>query len=167
MEEIMRKTLEERFWSKVDKRGPEECWEWTASKAGATVLYGRFYLKQGKSVAAHVYSYRLAKGEIPEGMQVCHTCDNGLCCNPKHLFLGTAQKNIQDMWRKGRAGRGQRMNREDAYTVLKMRFDGKKTLREIAERFHITIPHVSSLCSGRWRPDVYEEFQAARQLRAA
>lgn len=89
-----------RFWSKVDVRGPGECWEWKAS-VNARWGYGQFRL--GKTMArAHRVAWQLEKGEIPDGLDVLHTCDNRRCVNLRHLFLGTAQDNVDDMIAKGR-----------------------------------------------------------------
>lgn len=93
----------DRFWSKVNKRGPNDCWVWTAGKLKDG--YGAF--KTGElgreQTSAHRYSYRLAHGEIPPGMVVCHRCDNPPCVNPAHLFLGTQRDNQMDKITKGRA----------------------------------------------------------------
>ena len=94
------RTLEERFWRKVDFRYSDGCWTWNASTIGYPPFeYGHF-----NGSTAHRYSYQLHHGDIPEGMFVCHTCDNPLCINPKHLFLGTAKDNSQDRINKGRPG---------------------------------------------------------------
>ena len=87
----------ERFWAKVDKSG--DCWLWTASKTKEGYGYFRF---DGAMRKAHRMSWLLTNGEIPEGMLVCHTCDNPSCVNPKHLWLGTNRDNMDDMNAKGR-----------------------------------------------------------------
>lgn len=106
-----RKSVEERFWSKINKKGPYSkkcrsyCWEWTAGKDGDG--YGNFSINR-RSIRAHRYSYKLYYGNLIEGMLVCHKCDNPSCVNPKHLFTGTALDNKLDSIRKGRDSRGDR-----------------------------------------------------------
>lgn len=97
---------EERFWSKVDKNGPEArpglgpCWLWTAFVKDNG--YGNFGRGAGDGVYSHRYSFELASGAIPEGLCVLHRCDVRHCVRPDHLFLGTELDNAQDRDAKGR-----------------------------------------------------------------
>ena len=94
-------TIEERFWPKVDRRGPEECWEWKAGRVAGG--YGAFNPgKRGLSRLAHRVAWELLNGPILEGLHACHHCDNPPRCNPAHLFLGTDADNLDDMRQKGR-----------------------------------------------------------------
>lgn len=94
--------LEVRFWAKVDKLGEDECWPWKASLTAAG--YGQIqHPRLGRPVVANRVSWELANGRvIPDGLMVCHRCDNPPCVNPKHLFLGTMLDNQRDSIAKGR-----------------------------------------------------------------
>jgi len=89
----------EGFWSKVDIRGEDECWEWKAGRNRGG--YGIFQ-SQGMPKLAHRAAYKLTTGDDPRDMLVCHKCDNPPCCNPNHLFKGTNTENIRDSVTKGR-----------------------------------------------------------------
>jgi hypothetical protein len=89
---------EERFWEKVDKSGPNpdypDCWEWTGY---VVKKYGHFAVKQdgvNRKLGAHVYSWQKANGKrVPEGREVCHTCNNPPCVRPDHLEAETRSHN--------------------------------------------------------------------------
>jgi hypothetical protein len=99
--------LEDRFWAKVDKDGPipahrpelGPCWIWTRNTNGH---YGKIASGDGKLLSVHRLSWEMHYGLVPEGMLVCHHCDNQICVRPDHLFLGSHKVNTQDMMQKGR-----------------------------------------------------------------
>lgn len=92
-------SVSDRFWSKVDIKEPDECWNWGAGCFSHG--YGNFWDGSAR-VLAHRFAYIDVKGPIPNGLLVCHKCDNIKCCNPSHLFLGTNADNVRDCARKGR-----------------------------------------------------------------
>jgi len=98
-EELRIKVAEKkRFYAKIDTTGT--CWEWHGSMAPNG--YGQFYREKGKSRQAHRIAWEYENGEIPQGLYVCHKCDNRKCCRPDHLFLGTHSDNMRDMVSKNR-----------------------------------------------------------------
>lgn len=102
------------FLKKINKNSKNSCWNWKGyiNPSG----YGEFFCsKKNKHIRAHRLSYSLFKGEIPEGMFVCHTCDNPSCVNPDHLWVGTPKDNVQDMIKKGRGSKPPLHREEDQH----------------------------------------------------
>ena len=96
------KSLEARFWDNILKT--DGCWLWQGTKCATEgFTYGQAW-HEGKRWKAHRLSWLLHKGAIPARMCICHTCDNPLCVNPDHLFLGTQGDNNTDRHNKGRDG---------------------------------------------------------------
>ena len=100
---VSTETVEQRFNKKYVINEVTDCWDWTA--ALNNIGYGMFRWASNKMRTAHRASYELHNGPIPEGLVVCHTCDNPKCVNPKHLWTGTLKDNAQDMVAKGRNSR--------------------------------------------------------------
>jgi hypothetical protein len=132
--------LASRFWSKVDIRDDDECWEWLAyqdpdgygriNTVSSTTASGR------KASLAHRVAWDLTSGPIPEGMFVCHRCDNPSCVNPGHLFLGWPADNAHDMASKGRHGHAV-LTAEDVLWIRELYSNGDWTEREIANEFGV------------------------------
>ncbi len=98
-----------RFWAKVDKSG--DCWLWTGAKTHGYGHLNRYRDGRQVHLRAHRVSWEEHYGAIPDGMCVCHRCDNPSCVRPDHLFLGTQDENLADMRGKGRGSAPPRVRR--------------------------------------------------------
>ena len=150
-------TVEQRFWTKVNKGGPTldpelgPCWVWTANvdpKGYGILNSGTTPVKMLK---AHRISWELAQGAIPDGAFVCHRCDNRLCCNPGHLWLGNNLSNMADMSRKVR-----QPNRKlcpcSVRAIRRLSADEDLGTTELGKRFGVSATAVGYVLSGvTWR----------------
>lgn len=145
----------ERFWSKVE-RLESGCLVWTGARDSSG--YGHVRMPGRKLRSCHRLSWLLLFGYIPNGMYVCHKCDNPPCVNPSHLFLGTARDNALDRDAKGRRGRGAprkgyrrvgfgKLSDEDVRDIRGMCARGMMH-RDIAARFGIAASTVSKIRNG-------------------
>lgn len=110
----------------------------------------------GKSSLAHRAAYSIYKGEIPDGLQVCHTCDNRKCVNPDHLFLGTQTDNEQDKVSKGRGSKGEKRplakHTDEEISELKSRIRKGESVPKLAKEYGIPQPNVYKIKYGKlWR----------------
>lgn len=139
-------TVEARLRANVDRSGgPDACWLWTAfvtPKGYGCTRSG------GRNAPAHRVAYELAHGPIPDGLYVCHRCDVRACCNPAHLFLGTAKDNTQDMLRKGRQGAKTKPDfavRGTAHPLAKLDEDAVRSIRARAAEDNATQTGLAAL----------------------
>jgi DNA-binding transcriptional regulator YiaG len=170
------KGLLRRFWEKVStiSNGPNGCWEWKGGRDKDG--YGVFAVKIAHATFRHMKAHRIAwelagKGDPGEG-EVCHTCDNPPCCNPKHLFLGTRLDNARDMATKGRGLSGDKnasrlkpeclkrgeqhpnakLTEPQVSEIRRLWRAGGVTQPELARRFSVSDGTIYCIVTGRnWR----------------
>jgi hypothetical protein len=130
-----------RLMEKIDVRGPDECWPWTASLAGG----GRpqFHHK-GKTRIAQRVLWEEAHGPIPDGLHVLHTCDYGLCMNLHHLYLGTQAQNIDDCFTRGRARRFRKFD-DAVIAAARAAVRAGERRVDVARRFGMSKPMVTKI----------------------
>lgn len=148
---------EEGFWEHVDRSGGSEaCWEWTGYGHDG---YGRVYrtTEHGVFRRSHRFAWYVTNGPIPEGMFVCHRCDNRKCCNPSHLFLGSAADNNSDRDRKGRTRvvRGlehanAKLSDADVLEIRRLRASGVKSA-VLAKQFGVRQATIAHIARGTYR----------------
>ncbi len=166
--------LLDRFLDLADQSGgPLACWPWKGSRNPQG--YGRMGDVPPKrtGAAAHRVAYRLFVEPIPEGLFVLHHCDNPWCVNPRHLFLGTQQQNVDDCRTKGRAhyARGEKIALAkltgSAIPMVRLAHAVGRLPREIAAHFGICESQVRNIVHGRawkhirWWPKSADEVKLA------
>lgn len=147
----------EVFWMRVQKGKPDECWPWIGLKKenGNGLWYGVFWTGK-RSVPAHRFSFELANGPIALGMLVCHRCDNPICVNPAHFFMGTYKDNNRDTFSKGRQKKSELranavLNPDKVRLIHKMKIEGL-TQKKMAEILGCRDSVVQAVIDGRsWK----------------
>lgn len=150
-------TLSDRFWSKVDIRGLEECWPWTAAVRNPKEGYGAFWL-DGRHHPAPRVAYQLAYGDFEDGKVACHSCDNPSCCNPLHIFQDTPKGNNDDKVRKRRHAFGEangfsKLTEDQVREIKAAKPDGRTPYgfrAALAARFGVSRATITDIWSRRW-----------------
>jgi hypothetical protein len=154
----------QRFWCRVAEPDENGCREWTGARYPSG--YGHIRSEDGQQYA-HRVAYTLAYGPIPDGLCVCHTCDNRACCNPRHLFLGTPADNIRDAAAKGRMARGERHHSAVLTEAIVremrrlLRENPDLTYTEIGNRFGVSQMAAWNAITGKTWKHVSDESEAA------
>ncbi len=131
-----------RFWAKVDRRGPDDCWPWLAARHDKPFDYGAFGF-DGQTRLTHRIAFFIANGRWPDPCG-CHRCDNPPCCNPAHIFEGSRADNMHDMFRKNRrpSAKGRRLPQakltDDAVRQIRVRRAAGEKLATIAADFGVS-----------------------------
>lgn len=144
------KSIEESFWERVNKTN--SCWIWTGQAPNG---YGRIDRSTG-SYSSHRVSWELHFGRVPEGMHVLHKCDNPLCVNPEHLFLGSQVDNNTDKISKSRQAKGEdfphaKLTEEKVREIREMTKQGYSQV-ELAQIHKIDNSRICAIVNGNsWR----------------
>ncbi|MCX5176768.1 HNH endonuclease [Streptomyces virginiae] len=145
-----------RLLANVADGPPDACWEWTGGRTDKG--YGKYFI-DGRTVGAHRWAFIFAKGPIPDGQMVRHTCDNPPCCNPQHLLIGTHRQNVNDAIARDRTTRGTRNGRArlnaEQVRHIRARSAGGETGTDLAKAFGVHHNTIYCLLEGKtwgWLP---------------
>lgn len=133
---------------RIDRSGgPDSCWEWQGR------VKNDGYGEVNRNDLVHRLAYEATHGPIPGGMCVCHHCDNPICANPSHLFLGTHSDNVRDRVAKGRSAVGTdngraKLSESDVLEIVALILGGERR-RAVAKRFGVDQKAITLICLGK------------------
>ena len=160
-----------RFWDKVSKGAPDECWEWVGARDpnGYGFLYGGKLYGNKRWVKAHRLSWEIHNTPAPEGKHVLHTCDNPPCVNPAHLYVGSQKENNHDraVRKRGRENRPEnhgelhanaKLTEADVRAIIvELQRRPRRSQSSIAEQFGIKQPQVSRIIRHEAWPHLWND----------
>ena len=134
------------MWSRINKNGPNGCWEYSGQVNSRG--YGAFTYAGKPMVAVHRFIYQQVHGPLPKEVFCLHKCDNRICCNPDHIFLGSYRENSHDMYAKDR-----HMGKLRAHQVREIREALKSwklgMCRKLADKYGVSPSVISDLRTGQ------------------
>ncbi len=142
-----KKNKPEDVWKRINIKNDSECWEWQGSlvnnRYGKMIIDCKYYL-------THRVVYELTYGNISDSLLVCHHCDNPKCCNPKHLFLGTQQDNVNDKIKKNRQPKGKsigssKLTSDNVLEIRRLYINGSYTFKKLGVLFNVDRKNISSI----------------------
>ncbi|MFA5187096.1 MAG: HNH endonuclease [Patescibacteria group bacterium] len=153
------KTFTEIFWRNVNKRGPDDCWEWTGAKNKKGYGLFRYTPRNGLAgTLAHRFVYEIEREPIPFGeFFILHRCNNPGCVNPAHLFMANHEERVRHMSLTGRRARGERhgLSKFTAEQVIEIRAlyaAGGISQRELADRHGVCQKTIGEIINGKtWK----------------
>jgi len=160
----MRPTQEQidLFWSKVEKRGENECWPWLAGKK-VDKEYGGFYFRQiNNTIASHKIAFIIAHNfdfeDIPDSIIIRHSCNNPPCVNPLHLKMGTCKDNSQDMVNSGNSLKGSKNPKyihisKDTINEMRKKYSKKIGIRQISKEYNVSYGYAYNIVKNRIHTD--------------
>src|SRR4030043_1563744 len=144
-------TAEEKFWSNINIKSDEKCWEWK-TYAGTNERPNTHF--NGKNQSVSRLAYKLIYGDFDDSLYVCHHCDNPPCCNPNHLFLGTRQDNVDDREAKGRNKMphsigedhgGAKLTKEQILEIRNKYIPREYSYYKLAREYGVTFGHIRNI----------------------
>jgi len=153
------KNILKDVWKRINKRDENDCWEWVGGKDKDG--YGRMMIDR-HNYRTHRLTYIETYGSIPEGLIICHRCNNPSCCNPNHLYAGTIRENSQQCTKEGRRVSGEKhyktiLSDKDILKIRSLYSTGTFSQRELGRMFGVTQAAIWYIINNKTRKYILTE----------